>query len=174
MQSSGGLKAQASSMPTQPKPQPPFDPLRTPVSMPKRLLSSMATAADDNTSNKKPKSPEEAEEEIASAFVHASCRLHEATAVATAACNHLIFEWSGLSPKDATAAAAAVAFRLPTKTPHIYRRRGFIAGANKKIQHDAMVLQTLLTAARVHVALAGVMAVKPRPRSQPTRARQAQ
>ena len=163
----------------------------------------MATAADDNTTNKKPKLPEEAEEEMASAFVYASCRLHEATAVATAACNHLIFEWSGLSPKDATAAAVAVAFRLPTKPPPIYKRRGFIAGANKEIQHDAMVLQTPLTAARVHVAVAGVMAdvaldarefalaqtkcihcrlaktkpklaVKLRPRSQPTRARQAQ
>lgn len=155
---SGSMESQTSSTPAQPKLQATFDPLRTPISMPKRLLNSTATGANDNNSKNKPQSPEESEEEMASAFVHAACRLHEATAVATAACNHLIFKWSGLSPKEATAAAVAVAFRLPLKAPPIYKRRGFIERANMKMQHDAMVLQTLLTAARVHVAVAGVMA----------------
>ena len=147
------LKSQATST------QPSFDPIRTPISMPPRFLNSTTT-----TAHLRVKSPEETEEIVTSAFVHAACRLHEATAVVTAVCNHLIFQWSGLLPSEAATAAAVVALRLPdTETP-IDKRRETLKAANtgllKPMQYDAMVLQTLLTSARVPVMIAGVMAGK--------------
>lgn len=73
-----------------------FDPLLTPIRVPKLAHTQPPTQA-----------PEDVEEANTSSFVHAACRLHEAMAVVTAECNELISLWTGgLSAQEVATSTA--------------------------------------------------------------------
>ncbi|CAK7224221.1 hypothetical protein SCUCBS95973_005442 [Sporothrix curviconia] len=126
-------------------------PIHTPIAMPTSLSKFGSTTAHNGK-----RSNVEIEEENTSAFIHAVCRLQEASAVAMATCSHLIHKWSGLDAKEAATTAIEAASSIPKHGP--LDRRYWAKEISKFMDHDAMILQTLQTTTRTHVLVAGAVA----------------